>query len=241
MEEIRKSSLLYPLWLLSAVCFVVIVCAVPFSEMKLPFASGTFLQYYKTALSSRGMLFLIPIVAALPAGASYVKEASNGFLKLYVIRIGRMDYIKRKIFLIYAGGFLPFFAAGAAAFLVCFFGIYPLELKGAIEQERVWEAFFLLLRICFVGGIMAEISGIFGAVFRNYYMAYGLPFVCYYFLIILKERYLPDLYAMCPTEWVVAEQYWGMDGMGVWMFFVVFSAAVMLLHGLVLYYRLREI
>lgn len=238
MGEVGKEK---SLWLLSAFCFAAILAAIPFSKIELPLASGTFLQYYKTALASQGILFLIPIISALPAGAVYVKESSNGFLKLYITRISRMDYIKRKIFLIYAGGFLPFFAAGVLAFLFSFLVFYPMELKGVIENESVWEVFFLLLRICLVGGIMAEISGVFAAVFRNYYMAYGLPFVCYYLLIILKDRYLPDLYAMYPGEWVMPKQDWGTNGMGIWVFFLVFSAAVCLLHGLLLHYRLKEI
>ncbi len=238
MGEIGKEK---NLWLLSAFCLAAMIIALPFSKIKPPLGAGTFLQYYQTALSSQGILFLIPIVSVLPAGAVYVKESSNGFLKLYITRISRMDYIKRKVFLTYAGGFLPFFTAGAAAFLFCFFAFYPLELKGVIEKEGVWEVLFLLFRICFTGGIMAEISGIFAAAFRNYYMAYGLPFVCYYLLIILKDRYLPDLYAMYPGEWVVPKQDWGTDGMGIWVFFLVFSAAVCLLHGLLLHHRLKEI
>ncbi len=226
---------------ISVFCFAAILFAIPYSKIELPLASGTFLQYYKTALASQGILFLIPIISVLPEGAVYVKESSNGFLKLYITRISRMDYIKRKIFLIYVGGFLPFFAAGVVAFLFSFLAFYPLELKGVIEKESVWEVLFLLLRICFVGGITAEISGIFAAVFRNYYMAYGLPFVCYYLLIILKDRYLPDLYAMYPGEWVLPKQDWGTNGMGIWVFFLVFSGAVCLLHGLVLHYRLKEI
>lgn len=226
---------------ISAFCFAAILFAIPYSKIELPLASGTFLQYYKTALASQGILFLIPIISVLPAGAVYVKESSNGFLKLYITRISRMDYIKRKIFLIYVGGFLPFFAAGILAFLFSFLVFYPLELKGMIEKEGVWEDLFLLLRICLVGGIIAEISGIFAAVFRNYYMAYGLPFVCYYLLIILKDRYLPDLYAMYPGEWVVPKQDWGTNGMGIWVFFLVFSTAVCLLHGLLLHHRLKEI
>lgn len=238
MGEIGKEK---SLWLLSVFCFAAMTAAVPFSKMELPLRAGTFLQYYKTALSSRGILFLIPIISVLPEGASYVKETSNGFLKLYIIRISRMDYIKRKILLVYAGGFLPFFVAGVLSFLFHFLLFYPLELKGVIEKEGVLEVLFLLSRICLVGGIMAEISGVFAAVFRNYYMAYGLPFVCYYLLIILKDRYLPDLYAMYPGEWIVPQQDWGTNGMGIWMFFFVFSVGVCLLHGLLLYHRLKEI
>ena len=98
-----------------------------------------------------------------------------------------------------------------------------------------------MLRICLIGGILAEISGIFAAAFCNYYMAYGLPFVCYYMLIILKERYFTEMYAMYPAEWMKCEQDWGMGNFGIWVFLAAFSLAAMLLHGLLLYKRLQEI
>ena len=122
-----------------------------------------------------------------------------------------------------------------------FLFVYPLELQGEMDWEKLLEIARILLRTALAGGIVAELSGIFAAVFMNYYMAYGLPFVCYYLLVILKERYFPQMYAMYPAEWMVSKQDWGADGSGIWMFLAAFSAALMLLHGLALYIRLREI
>lgn len=238
MGEIGKEK---TFWLVTAFCFFTIAATYPFSGMEPPLAAGSFIAYYKSALSSRGMLFLLPVIAALPAGASYVRESSNGFLKLYAVRISRADYIKRKTLLIYAGGFLPFLIAGSLALLAGFLFLFPLEAKGEIALSAVWDAVGMQLRICFMGGILAEVSGTFAAVFCSYDMAYGLPFVCYCLLIILKERYLPELYAMYPGEWVLAEAYWGADGSGIWVFFLAFSAAACLMQGLALWMRLREI
>lgn len=152
-----------------------------------------------------------------------------------------MEYIQRKTLQIYAGGFLPFFFAGTMGLLSSFLVIYPLELQGAMPWESLWQLVQLLLRISLVGGILAEVSGIFAALFRNYYMAYGLPFVCYYMLIILKERYFTDMYAMYPAEWVKCQYDWGVDGLGIWVFLAAFSITMMLLHGLLLYHCLKEI
>ena len=143
--------------------------------------------------------------------------------------------------LIYASGFLPFFLAGAIALLLSFLLVYPMELQGEMPWEDIWKFCQLLLRIALTGGILAQIAGIFAALFRNYYMAYGLPFVCYYMLIILKERYFTDMYAMYPAEWLKCEQDWGMDGLGIWIFLALFSVTALLFHGLLLYNRLREI
>lgn len=238
MKELLREK---GLWIAAFISFAGILAGIPFYDMKLPLEAGSFVTFFQKALNSQLILFLIPVAAVLPMGAVYVKESASGFLKLYITRTSRMEYIKRKTLQIYAGGFLTFFLSGLCAFLFCFLFLFPLELKGSVSWETISKALELLLRISLVGGIMAEISGIFAAVFQNYYMAYGLPFVCYYMLIILKERYLPGMYALYPAEWIACEKNWGTEGNGIWIFLLTFSMAVMLLHGLLLYRRLQDI
>ena len=224
-----------------AVSFLGFAMGFPFYQVEFPLGSGSFIQFYQASLESQVTLFLIPIAAVLPPGGSYVRESASGFLKLYLSRVSRMDYIRAKTCLVYAGGFLPFFLAGTLSFLFCFFFLYPLELKGAVSWEEARGAVETLLRISFIGGITAEFSGIFAAVFRNYYMAYGLPFVVYYMMVILKERYFPKMYVMYPGEWVLCKESWGTGNAGIWVFFLVVSLAVMLSHSLILYWRLQEV
>lgn len=236
-ELLREKSF----WAAAAVCFLGMVAGFPFYQIEIPLNSGSFLKFYQTALKEQMMLFLIPIAAVLSPGASYVRESSSGFLKFYMTRTNRIDYVKKKTVWIYGGGFLPFFLAGTLGFFLCFLFLYPLELKGSISLEETGEVLEILLRISFTGGILAELSGIFAAAFRNYYMAYGLPFVIYYMMIILKERYLPKLYALYPGEWIVCKENWGTKSDGIWVFFLAFSLVVMLIHSLILYWRLKEI
>ena len=198
----------------------------------------------KIAIGNRTICFLLSecsgfadfgILAACCCGASDGGGVCPGsfrrFLKLYLARISRSEYIRRKTIQIYVSGLLTFFAAGVILLICCFLFLYPLEVKGDFPIESFLDAGAMLLRICLVGGMLAEISGIFAVLFQNYYMAYGLPFVCYYLLIILKERYLPKLYCLYPVEWIQAEQFWGSDGTGLWIFLAVVSAAVMSLHS----------
>lgn len=239
MKELLKER---GLWIAALPGFLAILAGFPFDKIEeLPLRQGSFIEMYHMALDTQMILFLLPIAAVLPMGGVYVKESSSGFLRLYISRISQMQYIKRKTMQIYIGGFLPFFLAGIVALLLCFLAIYPMELQGEIPWESVWESMRYLLRIALVGGILAEVSGIFAVSFRNYYMAYGLPFVCYYMLVILKERYFTNMYAMYPAEWLKCEQDWGVDGMGIWIFLALFSLALMLLHGLLLYRRLKDI
>lgn len=239
MKELLKER---GLWISVLLCLAAFLTGFPFHEIKeFPLSEGTFIRLYQAALDTQVVLFLLPIAAVLPMGGVYVKESSSGFLRLYISRISQMQYIRKKTVQIYAGGFLPFAFAGIVALLLSFLGIYPMELQGEFPWEMVGKSLQFLLRIALVGGILAEVSGIFAVSFRNYYMAYGLPFVCYYMLIILKERYFTDMYAMYPAEWIKCEQDWGAEGMGIWIFLTAFSLALMLLHGLLLYGQLKDI
>lgn len=229
------------LWTASVICAAAMMVGFPFYQVKPPLETGSFLKFLQEALEAQILLFLIPAAAVLPVGASYVRESSTGFLKLYILKMNRTEYVKRKTLQIYAGGFLPFFFAGAGLLLCCFLFLFPVEFQGIITWQMFWKPASVLLRISLIGGIMAEVSGIFAAVSENYYMAYGLPFVSYYMLIILKERYFTEFYALYPAEWVKCQQDWGVDGTGIWMFLAVFSVVVMLLHSLLLYGRLQEI
>lgn len=238
MKELFKEK---GFWISMLLCFAGLLIGFSSNKMELPFGEGSFIKFYLKAADTQITLFLLPIAAVLPMGAIYVKESSSGFLRLYITRISQIEYARKKTLQIYAGGFLPFFLAGALGLLCSFLAVYPLELQGEMPWESLWQLIQLLLRIALVGGILAEVSGIFAALFRNYYMAYGLPFVCYYMLIILKERYFTDMYAIYPAEWVKCEQDWGVDGWGIWVFLVAFSITLMLFHGLLLYNRLKEI
>ena len=238
MKELFKEK---GLWTASLFCLAAMAANLPLDNMKLPLETGSFLIFFSASLDTKTILFLIPAASVLPMGATYVREFSSGFLKLYLVRISRMEYVKRKIIEIYAGGFLVFFLSGIVWFCLCFLFLYPLEFTGNITWNMVCKALSLLLRISLIGGITAELSGIFGTLFQNYYMSYGLPFVSFYMLIILKERFLKELYALYPAEWIKCEQDWGADKIGIWIFLGVFSAILMLIHGLVLYARLQEV
>lgn len=229
------------IWAASAVVFLAMFSGIPMGKLWPPLPAGSVFSYYKAALQSQMVIFIIPAAGVLPAGAVFIQEKKSGFLKLYSIRINREEYVRRKLWQIYVGGFFPFLTAGLLFFLVCFFLIYPRELVGGLDREAAGDCFFLMLRICLLGGIMGEIAGSLSAIFVNYYMAYGLPFVCYYMLIILKDRYLPDMYAMDPQEWVACERHWGESGNGIWMFLLAFTAASVLLCGILTYQRLKEI
>lgn len=229
------------LWISALVTTIGMITGIPFYKMNFPLETGNFINCFQMAISSKQLFFLIPVVSVLPMGAVYIRDKASGFIKLYIVRISRRDYIRHKAYRIYASGFFVFLLSGVLVLMFCFLFLFPLELKGEWQGENFIKVLKILLRIALVGGILAEISGIFAAVFQNYYMAYGLPFVCYYILIILKDRYFSEMYSMYPVEWIKCEQDWGNNDIGIWFLLLLLSVMTVLLNELILHYRLREI
>lgn len=218
-----------------------ILLGTPFYELKMPLQTGSFYLLFQEGMTGNAMEFLLPVAAVLSGGGLFLQEYDSGFLKLSISRTGRMAYIREKTIYSCLKGSAVLFLGGLLVFALYFLCLFPMEVKGISEPEKIIECICMLLRISMTAGIICGLSGIFGALFLNYYMSYGLPFVCYYMLVILKERYLPDFYSLYPPEWIRLEHSWGTEGTGIWYFLITAQILVMLLYALILEYRLKEI
>lgn len=201
---------------------------------------GSFLSMVRYAMTSKTALFFLPVAAVLPWSDSFLGEWKGGFLKSILPRCSRSDYVQRKIAAVALGGILSWIVAGI--FLTfCFFLIFfPMEKRGEIPMETVTEFLGVLVRAGLLGGILSSLGGIFGTLTGSVYMAYGLPFVGYYFCMILQERYFEDALWIYPPEWIAGMAQWGESHMGLYLFLLLFLGAVVGIHGGVLYERLEE-
>ena len=65
------------------------------------------------------------------------------------------------------------------------------------------------------GALWSAVGLLLGTVTGSKYMAYASPFVLYYVLIILHERYLPDVFILYPKEWIAPSAHWQFGVTGV--------------------------
>lgn len=203
--------------------------------------TGSFLGLEKEALFSRTAGFLLPVIAVLPWSDSFLEEWKGGFLKSSLPRTGRKTYVENKIFTVALGSFLAWMAAGIAV-LFCFFVIFlPLEKRGTVPAEAIWELLFAMIRGGLVASILGSLGGLCGVLSGSVYMAYGLPFVGYYFCMILYERYFQNAFWLYPREWLAANGSWGEHDQGLWLFLFLFLGMTMMVHGAALYERLEEV
>ena len=158
------------------------------------------------ALSSEAMALALPILAALPYTASFIDDVKSGFIKEYLPRTTVPRYIAGKAVGCAVSGGLTlalgiFIAYGFAALMFLPMEAYPKA------GETVPNYFGNLMETAlmfffFASGAFWSLTGMtFAALTDSKYMAYASPFVLFYLLIILYERYLDKLFVLYPREW----------------------------------------
>ena len=203
--------------------------------------SGSILKMLQSALSSQSLVFLLPLAAVLPYVDAYLREEQLGYLRFLLHRRSRREYVMDKMITVPAGGFLAAEAAGILVFCLYFGIFYGQQAPGAISWEEAGSILEGFLRVGLTAGIWANVGGLAAVLGRSVYMAWGIPFVAYYFLVILHERYLPGLYCISPKEWILGESYWGPGQTGLFLFLLELLLITGLAHGAVLRERIREV
>jgi hypothetical protein len=105
----------------------------------------------------------------------------------------------------------------------------PMEL--ALAAGEIAQPYFaqLLLKCAtlFFSGAFWSLAGFtFAALTQSKYMAYASPFILYYVLIILHERYFKDFYVLYPKEWLFPSEAWTLGGFGVILLLMILSVVM---------------
>ncbi len=184
-----------------------------------------------TALSSDWMILALPILAALPCTAGFVDEVKSGFIKEYLPRTTVKKYIGGKIAACtLSGGFV------LAAGILLAYGVSALvfsPMEGPLEEDAAVRYYLAEIvsraALFFVSGAFWALVGMtFSTVTNSKYMAYASPFIFYYVLIILNERYFPDFYILYPKEWLAPSEFWVMGSWGVALWLLELSIMIAL-------------
>lgn len=202
---------------------------------------GSFIGMETEALKSNTMIFFLPLAAVLPWSDSFIRERQGGFLKTALPRTGRCYYVKSKVFTTALGGFLSVFLAGMLVLLVYFMIFFPLESQGKFPWSQTAQLGEILLRCGLVAGILSTGGGIFAGLTGSVYLAFGFPFVLYYFCVIVRDRYFEKALWLYPPQWMEGTAEWGEKSLGLWLFLLVLLGILMALYGGILYDRVEEI
>ena len=204
-------------------------------------SAWNFLSMEKEAFYSETVCFFVPLAAVLPWSDSFLGEWKGGFLKAVLPRTGRLDYVGNKVVTVMVSGFLAWLLAGILVLFGYFVVFFPLEKQGDFPLEEGISFVCVLFRLGLLGGILSTLGGTAAVVYRSVYMAWGLPFVAYYFCMILHDRYFAQAFWLYPPQWIEGSGDWGGGKLGLWLFLLVFLLGAMAVHGMALYRRVEEI
>ena len=198
--------------------------------------SGYHHRLIMQALSSDGMTMALPIFAAVPYTSSMVDDMKSGFIKEYLPRTTVRGYIAGKVTACALSGGLVLVIGILASYIAAAIFFTPME---AATDASIGAQFSACLRellekelLFFSSGAFWSIAGMLFAVLTgSRYMAYASPFVIYYVLIILHERYFKAMHLLYPKEWTAPSEYWMFGNMGV----ILFVAELIIIAALCLY------
>ncbi len=173
--------------------------------------------------ASQAYRMTVPFVCTLPYACGWLEEYTGSFTRLMLIRSTRRGYILSK-----------FFACGLAG--------------GGAEALAGWvftlcagpEAACPLGRMFLSGFFWASAGALLTAAFSSRYLAWGGPFVAYYFLVILHERYWPALYCLYPPEWIDFTHTWMFGEAGLWLMLLGGVAAMALGYAALLERKMED-
>jgi hypothetical protein len=206
--------------------------------------NGFHAELILSALTSDDVTLVLPILCTLPFAAVFVGDIKSGFIKQYLPRSGVPAYIKGKILASGLSGGLVLVAGLFAAYGISALVFTPMEAAlepGVTAPPYLAEILTKALTLFFSGAFWSLTGFTLASVTMSRYMAYASPFVLYYVLIILHERYFSDFFILYPKEWIALSEPWVLQNLGVWILLLVLCAVASLLFGMTAKRRLENV
>ena len=166
------------------------------------------------SIRSQTLISLLPVFSVLPFSASFLEDIKTKYVRFFLMRSSyRIYLLSRIIVCFFCGGLV------AAAGVLTSWGIAALVfIPKELALEEPPEVYLDMLKtICLLylnGGLWAVIGLAFSTLMESKYIAYTSPFVLYYLLVILYERYFPEWFLIYPMEWVNPSNLWPLGHWG---------------------------
>ena len=164
---------------------------------------------------SRTMMFLLPVLCVLPYGASYVEDVRSGYIRSVLMRTDHTVYLRRKIAACsLAGGLVTalgmLLTIAAAAVMTAVMSDTPAEEPSAVDAEALRQMAVTILGMILLYALAAMLWAAFGMLISmltgSTLVAYLGPFIAFYLLQILYERYLVDVPLLSPSYWLAPDE-----------------------------------
>ncbi|MBN2879640.1 MAG: hypothetical protein JXN65_08425 [Clostridia bacterium] len=183
-------------------------------------------QMLTNSLRSDIVLMALPIICTLPYTSAFLDEYSSGYIKSYLMKCDKRQYIKGKILAPAISGGLVL-AAGILAFFFIAKLIYsPMENVSEYAIPPFMNVLMYAIKFFFAGALWASVGALLANISLSKYMAYASPFVFFYVLVILQERYFRSLYVINPKEWLIIDHTWPLGSWGAIILMVILTVII---------------
>ncbi len=196
------------------------------------------------AVKTDAARFFVPILSTLPFAARYVEEIKSKYARSLLYRSSRAAYLAGKIAGCFASGGLVLVLGILLAYALSAVVLIPVEapLSKNAEPTNWFQTLLPSLGLYFLsGGLWALVGMTASTWMESRYIAYAAPFVLYYVLIMLYERYFPTFYVLDPRAWLLPSPRWIGEGWGAALLVMELSAVSALIFCLRAGRRLIEL
>ena len=156
----------------------------------------------ENALRSDTVSPFVPILAVLPFSACYIDDLKSKFARYVLVRCGNRAYLFSRICVCFLSGGLIIITGILAAAGLAAIVFIPLEQESMGDSSDSVQNLGKFLCLYFItGGFWSVVGMAMSTLMESKYISYATPFVFYYLLVILYERYFSDLFIIYPKTW----------------------------------------
>jgi hypothetical protein len=213
-----------------------------------------------SGLSSDIVLLVLPILCTIPYTAAFLDDYNNKFYRAYLPRAGREKYVNARVISTALSGGLVLVLGVILIALILGIVFLPSEvaeelpkmsghappIENNISNSLIAQKNFMGLVVVaftyFLNGVVwALVGSLLCVITKSKYVAYASPFVLYYVLVMLTERYFKKVYVLNPMEWVMPTGDWVLGRWGMSLFLLELVVILAFLYGSVMNQRLKDV
>ncbi len=247
MEEIKidlKRAIYNFPFLIASLAMIVVLAIGAGSKLLFPedIGMGLDINYHAqlifAGLSSDIVLMVVPIICTLPYTTAFLDEFRSGFIKPYLMRCDKSAYIKGKVIGVAVSGGLALSVGVLVSYFIASLVYKPLEVADPMAVAPLNILFTKTLVFFLCGCLWSSVGALFANITLSKYMAYAAPFVIYYVLVILSERYFHSIYVINPEEWLAPKTPWVGGDWGITLLVIILNIIVMMINGVAIERRI---
>lgn len=198
-------------------------------------------EFVINALRSDAVAPFLPVIAALPFASSYVEDINSKFVRYWLIRSSYKNYIFSRFITCFFWGALVVVIGIFATWITSALLFMPLEKAQKTASTNLGTLIENVGMLGMCGGFWAVVGMSMSSLMESRYIAYASPFVLYYLLVILYERYFTKTYIIYPREWMFPSDAWPFGGVSVAIWLIELTISLFMLFAFRAGRRIRQL